>query len=251
MTKVKRGRKKKRGPKKKVPAKIYKGRPTWSYKVISCRNQKQNKYLGVFNDVKKAYTLIDKLMEESKAVVFPKTTVSTKGQGECIDEYLILKRSNNDEEPALLRNEFGKLVEHRTDTEKWVIFDKFRYYSEETFWVYGYDPKYGRKTFTWIYDVILTKNISSKYDIRRVFVYKNKIIIKHDSADMDIIFCKTKSEAIKFYNMLSKWVIRDKLTQIFFGGAYGGKNQRTTMIINDICNYTGWDRKKVMRDNLK
>ena len=251
MTRIKRGRKKKRGPKKRLPPKIYKGRPTWDYKVISCRNMRQNGYYGVYNDVKQAYDKINQLLAESSKVIFPKTVVNTKNKDACEDEYLILKREAEKTSPALLRNEYGKLVEHKTNTEKWAIFDKFKYHVEETFWVYGYDPRYGRKTFTWIYTELIAGNVKSKYDIKRVFVYKNKIIIKNDSAGMDIVFCKTKSEAIKFYNMLCDIVKRDNLAYVFFGGAFGGKSAGTTMIINDICNYTGWDRKKVTRDTLK
>lgn len=251
MTRVKRGRKKKRGPKKKLPPKIYKPKPTWDYKVISCRNRRQTKYFGKFNDAKSAYALVNTLLAGYKDVVFPKTVVNSKGYDDCVDEFLILKRERGDSEPTLLRNEYGKLVEHKTNDERWVIFEKFRYYTEETFWVYGYDPKCGRKTFSWVYNEILIKDISGKYDLRRVFVYKNKVIIKNDNAGMDLVFCKTKSEAIKFYNLLEQWVRRDNIKQVFFGGAYGGKSERTSAIINEICDYTGWDRKKVLRDCLK
>ena len=141
MISSKRGRKKKRGPKKKTPPKVYKPRNKWNYKVVSCRNgnQHMNGFFGAFNELKDAYAKVEKLLEESKKVVFPKKLVGTRGYDDCVDEYLILERKSGEGETTLLRNEFGKLVEHKTNTKKWVIFDKFRYYTEETFWVYGYD----------------------------------------------------------------------------------------------------------------
>lgn len=246
MTRKKRGRKKKRGPKKKLPPKIYKGRNTWDYKIVSCRNMKQNSYVGKYANVKDAYSAIELLLKKSESVVFKK---KLSNGGDCVNEYLILERKKDDKE-TLLRNEYGKLVEHKTNTNRWVIFDKFRYNVEETFWVYGYDPRYDRKTFMWVYENIIS-NIENKYDIKRLFVYNNKLIIKNDRSEMDIVFCKNRSDAIRFYNMVVELVKNDKISQVFFGGAYSGSNKRTSKLVDEICEYTGWDRKKVIRSELK
>lgn len=248
MTAKKRGRKKKRGPKKKLPPKQYKERNTWNYKIISCRNMKQVDYFGKFATPKDAYAFIGQLMNKTKSVIFPKKIVNNKNGYECVDEYLILERKTDNKE-VLLRNEFGKLVKHRTTTERWDIFDKFRYYTEETFWVYGYDPVYARKTFMWIYENIICDGIG-KYSFKRVFVYGNKIIVKNDSNTMDIILCKNKSDAIRFYNLLCEYTKKDNITSVFFGGAYSGQGKRTSNIVNELCDYTGWSRKKVIRSTL-
>ena len=248
MTPRKRGRKKKRGPKKKLPPKQYKGRNTWNYKIVSCRNMRQNGYIGKFANIKDAYKCMDELMKESESVVFPKKVVNERHKTDCVDEYLILERKKEDKD-VLLRNEYGKLVEHKTNTEKWLIFDKFRYQTEETFWVYGYDPVYGRKTFMWIYDNIITNN-TGRYNLRRIFVYNNKVIIKNDQAEMDIVFCKNKSEAIRFYNFVGDLIKKDGVKNVYFVGAYGGQGVRTKSIVDEICAYTGWDRKKVLRGSL-
>lgn len=249
MTLRKRGRKKKRGPKKKLPEKEIK-RVTWDYKVVSCNNMRQNGFIGKFASSKAAYSCVEKLLKASKEVVFPKKIVKKNGIAEdYLGEYLILERRKSDE-TTLLRNEFGKLVEHKTNTENWVILDKFRYNTEETFWVYGYDPKYNRKTFMWVYENIVT-NIIHKYDIKRVFVYANKVIIKNDSSGMDLIICKSKSEAIRFYNMLESKTRQAGISQVFYGGAYGGSNKRTSALVKEICEYTGWDRDKVVRNGVR
>ena len=186
-------------------------------------------------------------MDISKNVVFPRKIVNTNGESDSYDEYVILKRNKGSEEVPLLRNDYGKLVEHRTNTDKWVIFDKFRYQVEETFWVYGYDPRTDRKTFIWIYDNLLVGKIANKYDYKRVIEYKNKLIVKDDSGDMDIVICKNRSDAIRLYNKLQEKATSDRYKQIVFHGAYGGKGRRTSLLIKDICDYTGWDSKKVIR----
>ena len=247
MSQKKRGRKKKRGPKKKLPPKVYKGYNRWNYKVISCRNGRQVGYIGRYLTPAKAYEEVKKLLEKSKAVIFPRKTVNSKKSEDSVDEYLILEKVYGEPKTALLRNDYGKLVEHRTSSPKWVILDKFRFQEEETFWVYGYDPKTSRKTFTWIYENLLVNQINGKYDIKRISVYNNKLIIKDDYANTDLIICKTRSDAIRFYNLLQQKAAHDKLNQIYFMGAYYGKSLRTTKIIDELCELTGWDRRKITR----
>ena len=243
----KRGRPKKRGPKKKQPPKVYKERPTWDYKIVSCRNGKQNGYIGKYVTAREAYSVIEKLMIASANVVMPKKVVNSKNETESYDEYIILKRNKGNESTPLLRNDYGKLVEHKTNTDKWVILDKFRYNVEETYWVYGYDPRSQRKTFMWVYEHLLVERIENRYDFKRVMIYNNKLIIKDDAGKIDIVFCKNKSEAIRCYNLLQEKAIADKHPEIVFQGAYGGKGARTSNLIKEICDYAGWTRKKVVR----
>ena len=145
----------------------------------------------------------------------------------------------------MLRNEYGKLVEQRTNIDGWIVLDKFRYQIEETFWVYGYDNRSDRKTFTWIYDNLLKNNIEYIYDYKRILIYKNKIVIKHDDGYIDLIFCKSPSDAISFYNQLESWVKRDKIKQVLFIGDYSSISPKRKQLENEIMELTGWPRAKV------
>ena len=160
-------------------------------------------------------------------------------------EYLILERKNDDNDVVYLRNDIGKMVEQKTDSEKWAIYDKFSFDVEETFWVWGYNNKNDRKTFMWIYDNILMKNISIQYSIVRILIYKNKIIFKYDDDTMDIVFCKTISDAIRFYNLLQDMVKKNKIRQVFFLGQYNDITDKRRKLENDIMELTGWSKKKV------
>ena len=145
----------------------------------------------------------------------------------------------------MLRNEYGKLVEQRTNIDGWIVLDKFRYQIEETFWVYGYDNRSDRKTFTWIYDNLLKNNIEYIYDYKRILIYKNKIVIKHDDGYIDLIFSKSPSDAIRFYNQLESWVKRDKIKQVLFIGDYSSISPKRKQLENEIMELTGWPRAKV------
>ena len=247
------GRPKKRGPKKKrkyVSRKSKIDKRTlniYDYKVVSCHNGKQNEYIGAYVKVEDAYEAVERLLEESKDVIFPARVQITDTIINSRDEYLILEKNRyGDKEAPLLRNEYGKLVRQETNSDTWIVLDKFSYDTEETFWVYGYDPVRGRKTFEWIYYNIIIGNIETSYDIKRVMLYKNKIIVKDDGGKLDIIFCKTISEAIRFYNLLSDWVLERKMKKhIFMLGDYSGIGDKRRTLEKELIEKTGWTIRKI------
>lgn len=246
------GRPKKRGPKKK--RKYVSRKPkidkrtlnVYDYKVVSCHNGKQNGYFGRYVKVEDAYAEIEELMKNNDEIIFPARIQIGKTIEDCRDEYLILEKNRyGDKEAPMLRNTYGKLVKQETNSEKWLVMDKFRYDVEETFWVYGYDPVHARKTFQWIYYNIILSNIETKYDIKRIMLYKNKIVIKDDVGNIDIVFCKTMSDAIRFYNLLGEWVARDKMKQILMLGNYSDIGDKRRMLENELVAKTGWTKRKI------
>ena len=61
----------------------------------------------------------------------------------------------------MLRNEFGKFVNYRTESNDWTIIEKQPHDIEETFWVYGYHPRLQRKNYEWIMDNIVLEGTVS------------------------------------------------------------------------------------------
>ena len=253
------GRPKKRGPKKKrkyVSRKPKIDRRTlkiYDYKVVSCHNGRQDGYYGAFVKVEDAYETIEELMKNQKNIIFPARIQITDTIHDSRNEYLILERNRyGDKEAPLLRNSYGKLVKQKTNSDTWIIMDKIRYDVEETFWVYGYDPSRGRKTFEWIYNNIITGNIESSYDIKRVILYKNKIIIKDDVGGLDIVFCKTPSEGIRFYNLLGEWVLKNKMKKhIFLLGDYSKIGDKRRALEKELVEKTGWTIRKIQMSTSK
>ena len=242
--KKKPGPHKKPGPKpkrkKKVAPKPPKPRVTYNYKIVSCRNGKQNKFVGKYKTIEDAYEKFNELKENK--VIFPRTTKNFGALENSLDEYLLIERSDSDN--SVLRNEYGKLVEQTLNTEGWIVADKFRYYQEETFSIFGFDKRSERKTFQWIYDNMLYYGIDTKFDFKRVLVYKNKVIFKYDDDYMDIIICKCYSDAVRFYNMMQEWAKKDKSKQILFVGDYSELSERRTKLEEEIMRFTGWTKEK-------
>lgn len=248
------GRPKKTGPKvnyyqrykkrKKIPGVSGPPKmPPFIYKIISCRNGTQNKFIGRYRTIEEAYDAFEELKRNDEKVIFPSSFTGCEKLENSIDEYLLIEKS--DGENPMLRNEYGKLVEQKLNTDGWKVLDKFRYKREETFWVYGYDKKKDRKTFQWIYEELVLSNIENPYTYKRVLIYKNKIIIKNDDGSLDLIFCKHMSDSVRFYNKLEEWVKKDKIKQIVFIGDYGIKSERKKKLEDELMELTGWPRRKI------
>lgn len=244
------GRPKKRGPKKKRKKKteIIKKSPgrhallPFNYKIISCRNGIQNKFIGKYRTIEDAYNVFNELKFNDKNIIFQSVITGDDKMKNSVDEYIIIEKT--DSKPNVLRNEYGKLVEQNVNKDGWVIIDKFRYKREETFWVYGYNSKNDRKTFLWVYNNLVV-NDSDGFNFKRVFLYKNKLIIKDDIENIEMVLCKDVSDAVRMYNKIEEWVKIDKNKQILFLGDFSDIGDRRRKLEDELIKLTGWSKKKV------
>ena len=250
------GRPKKRGPKKKrkkkiekIPQKVGpKFQKPYSYKIISCRNGVQNKFIGRYRDIKEAYDVFNALKTQDNNVIFPSNITGIHQIENSVDEYILIEK-NEDKTSTLLRNEYGKFVEQTTNKNGWIIIDKFRYKREEEFWVYGYNSRNDRKTFLWIYNNLIISDLYDNLDFKRIFLYKNKIVIKNDANEIDLVLCKDESDAVRFYNKTEEWIKRDKIKQVLFMGDYSSISDRRRKLEDELIALTGWTKKKVQMKN--
>lgn len=245
--KVGRPRKYKR-PKKKKP-RIYTKLPPFSYRVIMCCNHRQIKIMGRFRTLDDSYELFKKLQEESKDVVFPATFYAGEDMAlPSIYEYLIISQTES-ASSSYFRDEYGQLKETKTDNENWHIIDKCSFQKEETFWVFGYDNRKERKTFDWVYENLVLNYFSSKYDFRRMILYKNKVIFKDDSNNIDLVICKCEYDAVKMCNMILERAKKDKIKNLLFLGDFSKHSEKKKKLEDELVELTSWTRKKVQMKN--
>jgi hypothetical protein len=235
----------KRNKKKNRPKQKTERKPLieFKYKIVSCLNGNQNKFIGSYRTSEDAYEVFDELKKQNGNIIFPTLMRGDEYLENSIDEYILIEK--NDFDNIKLRNEYGKLVEQKTNIDGWNIIDKFRYQIEETFWVYGYDNRSERKTFLWIYENLINSITDYLYDYKRILTYKNKIVIKHDNGSIDLIFTKSPSDAIRFYNKVEEWVKRDKIKQILFIGDYSILSDKRRNLEQELIDLTGWSKQKI------
>ena len=240
------GRPKKKGPKrerrKKIPQRP-KSYRTWNYKIVSSKNNRQNGFIGKYSTLEDAYEKLNELTVNNKVFFPSKVSYTNNGSEICNTKYEYLLLEKKTIRDTFLRNEYGKLVKQVTNSETWNIIDKRQYEVEETFGLWGYNARSDRKTFIWIYDNIIIGKLKSVYDIERILLYKNKIIIKNDNGETDIVFCKTISEAIRFYQKLEELLKNNK--QIFLIGDYSQISDKRRKLEEELMTLTGWTKKKL------
>lgn len=253
------GRPKKRGPKKKRKSRAKpkpdgrhspKSKNTTDYKIISCHNGKQNGYLGRYKTASEAYEDLERLKSERASVVFPKMIENSGEIRPCRYEYVLLEKNRRgDKKSAKLQNEYGVFIQQETNSEKWVVYDKVRYYIEETFWVYGMNPRTDRKTFSWIYDNMILEIGDDAHNFVRVSVYKNKIILKYDDGTMNLILCKCQSDSIRFYNKVRE--MKKKDSRIIMCGSEESSKERSKSVEDELIRLTGWPLHKIQMRKTK
>lgn len=127
-----------------------------------------------------AYKKFNEIIDENeKNIIFPVKYISnkniSKGIVESNYEILLLKIKKEGEDVTQLRNEYGQLVNHIiVDNSQWIIMDKHIYYKEESFWVYGFNPKTQRKDFNYILNEIVLAHNNDKNYFKRIMIFKNK-----------------------------------------------------------------------------
>ena len=248
------GRHKKPGAKKKKKIRGRRWQETWDYKIIRFDFRRQEKYIGTYHDLKEAECAKRILSIKNSNVVFPKMYVNNGRKNneiyEYLSEYVLLKRvkPGSSDNSSMLRNEYGKFIEHKYTDKEWVIFDKIPCLVEETFWVYGYNPKTDRKTFTWIFENFIDQKINEGYNTIIIYIYGNKVIFKYDLA-IEFVICKNQSDAIRMYNLLEEWCKKRK--QVIFSGSTMRGSGRLEKTIDLIQEKTGWDRRKITRKTTR
>lgn len=214
----------------------------FTFKVMLCRNGKRYFTVGQYRTSEEAYAAFNRQKQLSDEVVFPRALKLYENLENSIDECIIIQKT--DSGPTFIRNEYGKLVEHKTDLEGWEIIDKFRNNVEETFWVWGYDNRKDRKTFMWIYDELIIGDGFGPYEFKRVFTYKNKLFVRNDDSELSMVICKSDFDSVRMYNEIQNFAKKDKIKQLIFLGDKSEKCPETEKLEAEIMSMTGWNIKK-------
>lgn len=229
--------------------------PKCNFQIYIINNNKKIDFIKCFSTEKQVNKHFMEMLEENKKVVFPKEYLNTDIIEPCNYELLIIKRKGKDESNITkIRDCYGDLIDHETDSENWVVYDKAPYKIEEEFWVYGYSPLHQRKTFNFIYNEIVLPKTKNKNNFLNFIVFKNKLLIE-TMETQDMVICKNKSDCIRLYNELQKKCFEDKRCKYYmFCGDWGNgyKNKYYyNKAIEKIHNLTSWDRVKIIRYNTR
>jgi len=226
--------------------------PKSSYRIIITS---QNKVMiCVFKAMNKrtSVTAFNKIINENKKVVRFPIRYSSRDHKLMESKYeLLLMKSKIDGETnePLLRNEFGQLVPHVSNSSKMIIYKKEEYLLEESFWVYGYNPKSQRKDFNYILNEMILKDLPKvKCPIKSISVFKNKLIIQGDY-DFEMVICKCENDSARLYTEIEKELNKSRVKSVFFAGMIKGISR--ARLEAKILEKTGWPLEKVRRKSTR
>ena len=243
------GRKRGR-PRKKIeePVKLSKKRP---YSIILTSRGKQKKCIKTFRTENEAYQYFQQLIDDNTKIKFPVKYINIHGFVEAKYELYIIKKIGKEEikETTYLRNDYGELIKHVTNSENWQVIDKTPWDIEESFWVHGFNPTFERKDYQWILDNLIIG--TEGFFFKNILIYHNKLIIDKDG-EIDIVFCKNKPDAYRLYTMIEEDSVKLKFKNIMFSGNLSDYSKATVSSWMDkLCEVTGFNRKKIKRNSLR
>ena len=155
-----------------------------------------------------------------------------------------------DEYEGKVKNEYGRYVDCVTSSKNWLFIEEAPYKIEETFWVYGYNPKTDRKTYKFIIDNYMTYDKHDKYFFKEVIVYRNKVLIESND-NLNMIICKNHQDSVRLYNELYDYCKKEKYKNIVFGGDINQFSYSSELWFEKIQKLTNWSRRKINKNSTR
>ena len=140
-----------------------------NYLVVLFKNKEKRKIINKFKTKKKALDFYNKLVSESNDVVFNK---STENGFECFFELALLEKKEMNQDKVYIKDELGRTILVKTDSEDYNILKISNYNIEEDFVDYSTKQK--------ITSLGLEKKYLSKSGIKLVSKLNNKIVVQND-----------------------------------------------------------------------
>lgn len=214
------------------------------YMVLLMKNRQRIGKIGKAWWKTEAYRLFNEAIAANREQVkYPVKICKSGNSGKTWSneyEIIIVQRVTDDmfkDNVTFIRDEHGKFVEHAIiDNDRYIILDKAEWYVDEKFNVYGYHPIKNRKTFKFILDNIVLKDLERDTS-RRIFTYKNKLVVQYDS-DFDFVTCKTQEEAERLYDTIQSET--DGNPYLLFTGRLSKDMSR--WFVDEMMEKTGWTR---------
>ena len=215
------------------------------YRVILLVNGKYKKTLHRCKTKETAFINYHSLKEQNK-VFYPRKFLNNNGIIPVKYQICVSKPTEEGDTFRLLRDDYGK-----TYTEKpigdWTILASDDYDVEETFWIYGYNPKGDRPTITEIVKKLMVGAYSKRL-VKQIIVVHNKLII-HSEEQFDMVICKNMQDAQRLHHTLAKIAKKQKIKSLLFMGT--ASDVMISRMYDEIHLETGWPYKKIRRTTTR
>jgi hypothetical protein len=216
------------------------------FRVILLKNNEYKKTLYRSRTKKSSFIRFRELKEENNSVLFPRMNINHNEIKSVKYRICVIKITEDGDKFRILRDSYGKTYQEEPLGD-WTILDDADYKVEETFWLFGRDPKTDRIT---IHDIVkpLMSGAYRKQSTKQVIVVYNKLII-HSEEQFDMVICKCMEDAQRLHHTLNKVVKKNKIKNIIFMGT--ATDATMGRMYDLIKEKTGWPMRKIWRTTTR
>jgi hypothetical protein len=215
------------------------------YRVVLVCNGEYKKTLHRCKTRETAFINFHRIKDENN-VLFPRKFVNTKGIKPIKYQICVTKPTEESDTFRILRDEYGKLYTEQPLGD-WTILHSDDYEIEETFWLFGFNPKKERPT---IKEIVkrLVHGAYSKKMVKQIIIVHNKVIIYNED-QFDLIVCKNLEDAQRLHHTLAKIAKKQKIKSLMFMGT--ASKAMVGKMYDLIHEKTKWPYTKIRRTSTR
>lgn len=215
------------------------------YRVVLVSNGVYSKTLHRCKTKDTAFINYHKIKEANK-VHYPRKFINTNGIHPVKYQICVTKVTEDGDVFRTLRDDYGKVYVERPLGD-WTILDSDTYLIEETFWIYGLNPKANRPNISEIVKRLMT-GAYAKNMVKQVIIVHNKLLIYNEN-QFDMIICKNLEDAQRLHHTLGKIAKKQKLKSLMFMGTAGPA--MIGQMYDLIHDKTKWPYTKIRRTSTR
>jgi hypothetical protein len=215
------------------------------YRVVLVCNGEYKKTLHRCKTRETAFLNFHRIKDNNK-VLFPRKFVNTKGIKPVKCQICVTKPTEDSDTFRILRDDYGKLYTE-APLGDWTILHSDNYEVEETFWLFGMNPKKERPT---IKEIVkrLVQGAHSKKMVKQIIVVYNKLII-YNEEQFDMVLCKNMEDAQRLHHTLAKIAKKQKIKSLMFMGT--ASQVMISKMYDLIHEKTKWNYIKIRRTSTR
>lgn len=217
------------------------------YRVILTRNGDYKMTLHRCKTKETSFINYRRIIEENQSVIFPRKFINYDKIKPVKYKIYVVKDTEEGDEFRTRRDSLGRTYKEKPLFGIWTVFDDHDYEIEETFWMYGRDPKKDRVT---IHDIIkpLMKNAYKQKMTKQLIVVHNKVVL-YNEEQFEMVICKNKKDAQRLHHELRKACRKNKIKSIIFMGTATAAS--VSNMYDVIHEHTGWAYTKIRRTSTR
>jgi len=185
-------------------------------------------------------------LKEKNTILYPRKFINTNGIKPVEYQICVTKVTEPTDVARTLRDKYGKVYTEPALGD-WTILDSDDYQVEETFWIYGLNPKGNRPDISEVIKRLMV-GAYAKNMVKQVIVVYNKLIIYNED-QFDMIICKNLEDAQRLHHTLAKIARKQKIKSLMFMGT---ASKATNSVMYDLIHEkTKWSYIKIRRTSTR